>query len=95
MSKTFSQILPVVYIKERNRYVAYSPVLDLSTSGDTIAQAQKRFAEAVEIFFEEIEKSGTTSEILSGLGWYESGNKMIAPKLVSEKSQTVRVPINA
>ncbi len=61
--------IPVTIFKEKNIFVAYTPALDLSTSGKTFAQVRERFAEAINIFFEEIERMGTTDEVLSGLGW--------------------------
>ncbi len=45
--------LRVFYMKEHGKYVAYAPSLDLSTCGDTKAQAKKRIAEAVKIFLQE------------------------------------------
>ena len=56
--------IPVTIFKERNMFVAYTPALDLSTSGKTFAQVKERFAEAINIFFEEIERMGTTEVIL-------------------------------
>ena len=47
--------IPVSILKEKNRYVAYTPALDLSTSGKTKKEVKKRFSQAVEIFFEELE----------------------------------------
>lgn len=43
---TFQANLPVTFLREGKKFVAYTPALDLSTSGDTLEQAQKRFAEA-------------------------------------------------
>ena len=61
--------IPVTIFKEKNMFVAYTPALDLSTSGKTFTQVRERFREAINVFFEEIEKMGTTDEVLSGLGW--------------------------
>ncbi len=61
--------LPLSVIKEGNRFIAYTPVLDLSTSGKTYEEAKKRFDEAVSIFFEEIIDEGNAEEVLSDLGW--------------------------
>jgi len=61
--------ISVTIFKEGNNFVAYTPALDLSTSGKTFEQVRKRFTEAVDVFFEEIEKMGTTDEVLGGLGW--------------------------
>ncbi|PIZ71389.1 MAG: hypothetical protein COU83_03035 [Candidatus Portnoybacteria bacterium CG10_big_fil_rev_8_21_14_0_10_40_22] len=61
--------IPVTIFKEGNIFVAYTPALDLSTSGRTFAQVKKRFSEAVAIFFEEVERMGTADEALTNLGW--------------------------
>lgn len=67
--KKFSFKIPVTIFKEGDIFVAYTPALDLSTSGKTFDQVKKRLSEAVGIFFEEIEKMGTTDEVLGSLGW--------------------------
>ena len=51
--------LPVTFLREGDQFVAYTPALDLSTSGDTFEQAKKRFSEVVGIFFEECLNMGT------------------------------------
>ena len=61
--------LLVIFLKEKGRFVAYTPALDLSTSGKTLAQAEQRFMEAAELFFEECHKMGTLNEVLHDLGW--------------------------
>ncbi len=61
--------IPVILFKEGNKIIAYSPAIDLSTSGDTEKQARKRFAEAAKIFFDEITKMGTIDEVLTEFGW--------------------------
>ena len=48
----FNVQVPVTILKEDKVFVAYSPVLDLSTSGKTFTQVRRRFSEAVQIFFE-------------------------------------------
>ncbi|MBI4130703.1 hypothetical protein HY468_05270 [Candidatus Roizmanbacteria bacterium] len=65
----FDVNLPVAIFKEGNTYIAHTPVLDLATSANTFEKAQQRFVEAVEIFFEELEDTGTLDEVLSSLGW--------------------------
>ena len=56
--------LPVWFMKEGEAFIAYSPALDLSTCGDTFEKAQRRFAEAADIFFEECVQRGTLDEAL-------------------------------
>ena len=52
--------IPVTIFKEGDMFVAYTPALDLSTSGKTFVQVRERFSEAIAIFFEEIEKLGVS-----------------------------------
>jgi hypothetical protein len=81
---TFEIQLPVSIFREGKAFVAYSPALDLSTSGKTFEQTQKRFNEIVEIFFEELEKKGTTDKVLLSLGWEKSiKSRWIPPTVVS------------
>lgn len=51
--------------KEGRSFVAYSPALELSTFGKTEVEARKNFAEAVELFFDEIEESGNLEWVLT------------------------------
>ena len=50
--------LPVSVFKEGKHFIAYTPVLDLSTSGKNYEEVKKRFKESVNIFFEELVKKG-------------------------------------
>jgi hypothetical protein len=61
--------VPVIFFKEGNKIIAYSPAIDLSTCGDTEEQASKRFSEAAGIFFNEIIKMGTIDDVLAECGW--------------------------
>ncbi len=68
MSKHIVNKIPVLFFQEGKKIVAYSPALDLSTYGDTEAQARKRFAEAATIFLSEIHDMGTAKEVLEECG---------------------------
>lgn len=61
--------LPLSILREDKKYVAYTPALDLSTSGKNYQEVKKRFTEIVNIFFEELIKKGTLEEVLRDLGW--------------------------
>jgi hypothetical protein len=83
--------LPVSFIKEDDQVVAYTPALDLSTSGKNEAEAKKRFGEIVNIFFKDLIESGNLDEVLSGLGWHKvqmSWN----PPTISQESVSVSLP---
>lgn len=51
--------IPVSIFKEGETFVAYSPVLDISTSANEFETVRRRFHEVVELFFEETSKKGT------------------------------------
>jgi hypothetical protein len=87
--------LQVDFIKQGKKFVAYSPALDLSTSGKNIREAQKRFHEIVGIFFEELVENGTLEEVLTDLGWQKVEKKWNPPKVISQKSFNVSVPVAA
>ena len=84
--------LPISILREDKKYVAYTPALDLSTSGKNYEEVKKRFNEIVNIFFEELIKKGTLDEVLRGLGWKRIQAKWNPPIVVSQESQAVRVP---
>ncbi|MEK7523614.1 MAG: hypothetical protein AAB588_01155 [Patescibacteria group bacterium] len=85
--------LQVDLIKQGKVYIAYSPALDLSTTGKNAKQAQKRFAEMVDIFFEELIENNTLEEVLQDLGWIKVKKKWEPPQIISQKSFDVRVPV--
>lgn len=83
--------LPVSILREDKKFIAYTPVLDLSTSGDSYEEVKKRFGEIVNIFFEELIKKGTLDEVLRDLGWRHVRAKWRPPVMISQESQTIRV----
>lgn len=87
--------LPVQIFKQGRQYVAYSPVLDLSTSGKNRIDARRMFAEAVNIFFEELQEMGTLDQVLKDLGWVKASRHDWQPPQIFEKPLKIKVPITA
>lgn len=87
--------IPVSILKEGNKFVAYTPVLDLSTSGRSIKSVKKHFSEIAEIFFDELLKKGTTDEVLADLGWKKIKKQWTPPKEVEHCHEFLRVPAMA
>lgn len=85
--------LPVSILKEKEKYVAYTPVLDLSTSGQSHKEVKKRFNEIVNIFFEELIKRNTLEEVLRDLGWQRVQTGWHPPVMIAHESQTVCLPV--
>ena len=88
---SFSQ-LPVTITKQNRRFVAYSPALDVSTSGKSIKEVQSKFAELAELFLEEIIRAGTVYDVLSELGWKKIEKKWNPPQVVSSDFIGIQIP---
>jgi len=86
--------LPVSILKENKSFVAYTPALDLSTSGQSYAEVKKRFEEIVSIFFEELVKKGTLEEVLRELGWKKISAGWRPPVVIAHNLETFQVPVN-
>jgi len=63
--------IPVILFEEGDKFVAYSPAIDLSSCGNTEEQARKRFVEAATIFFSELISMGTVEDVLTERGWHK------------------------
>lgn len=90
--------LTVVFYREGNKFIAYSPALDLSTCGDTQEQAKKRFEELERLFFEEIDKMGTLEDVLLECGWKKISRPQKCwqpPVFVGQTQEEVRLPCPA
>ena len=74
--------------REGDVFVAYSPVLDLSTSGESFELAKNRFGEVVQIFFEELIEKGTVEEVLSDMGWEKQRSQWVPPILISQETES-------
>ena len=97
MSNNFEARIPVLFLEEGDKIVAYSPALDLSTFGKTEKQAKKRFTEAAMIFVNEIMKMGTVDEVLEECGWHRVANKQTWSPPIYRKceEELVQIPVGA
>ncbi|MEK7073811.1 MAG: hypothetical protein AAB960_00600 [Patescibacteria group bacterium] len=86
--------IPVSVFKEGTIYIAFSPVLDLSTSASSYALVKRRFDEVVELFFEELLDMGTVNDVLSNLGWVKTRTSWAPPIPVSHEMTNIGVPLS-
>jgi predicted RNase H-like HicB family nuclease len=86
--------LGVQFVKEGNAFVAYCPALDISTQGETLAEAQKMFGELVRVYIDELIDMGTLDEVLLSCGWKNQKNRWIPPQIdfISEEQRSVNIP---
>lgn len=92
MEKNISLNLPVLITKQGKRFVAYTPALDISTSGKSEKDAKKKFAELAVLFLEEVVEAGTVDDVLSELGWKKQEKKWAPPKVVSSQFIGLSIP---
>lgn len=94
MKTQISVNIPVTIFKEGNNFIAYSPVLDLSTSAKSFDKVKKRLGEVVGIFFEELIEQGTINEVLTNMGWRRIDKHWNPPMPVSHEITTVSIPLS-
>jgi hypothetical protein len=92
MEKIASYKLPVIVMKQGKSWVAYSPVLDLSTSATTEKKLRHNFSEAVELFFEELIAMGTLNTVLTELGWKKVRSSWTPPLIMGQSLFGVKIP---
>ncbi len=85
--------LSVTFLREKKRYIAYAPALDLSTSGKSYKEAKKRFEEASVLFFEELVRTNRLAEVLEDLGWEKTKREWRPPVVIAQNAETVRIPV--
>ena len=92
LNKSLSFNLPVVITKQNKRFVAYTPALDIATSGRSEKDVKAKFIELANIFLEEIMEANTANDVLSELGWTKVQKKWTPPRIVSSQSIGLRIP---
>ena len=85
--------LSVIFLREGDSFIAYSPALDLSTSASSFEKTRSRFIEAAKIFFEEVIKKETLDEVLQELGWQKHNKEWRPPLIVSQETESIRIPV--
>ncbi len=93
VNKKLAIDLSVLITKQDKAFVAYSPALDISTSGKSEKEVKVRFQELIGIFFKEIIEAGTVNEVLSELGWKKGQKNWTPPKVVSATSIGFNIPV--
>jgi len=79
--------------KEGATYVGYAPELDVSSCGDSVAQARARLCEAVSLFLEECSRKGTLDAILSESGFAKRGRSYRPRRIIIRAKVRMAVPL--
>jgi len=87
--------IPVIYLKEGDAFLCYSPAFDLVAHGDSFEDAERSFARTLKLFVEEVTKKGTWSEVLREYGWEKIRKGWIPPRIIGQESKEVQIPVPA
>ena len=88
--------LPVLFLKEKRAFIAYSPSLDLSASGSSAASAKKNFERTLKLFLEELMEAGTLERVLREMGWSKQERQWQPPvELEKVRYVSLRIPVPA
>ena len=79
--------------KEDSAYVGYAPELDVSSCGNTVAQARTRLREAVSLFLEECAKKGTLDSILAESGFQKRGVRYRPRRIIARAKVRLAIPL--
>ncbi len=64
MKRTTIRNIPVLYLREGEAFMCYSPAFDLVAHGDSFEDAKRSFAQTLKLFIEEVSKKGTWEAVL-------------------------------
>ena len=87
--------IPVIYLKEGEAFICYSPAFDLAAHGDSFEDAERSFAKALKLFIEEVSKKGTWDDVLSECGWEKIRHEWNPPRIIGQESKEVTIPVPA
>ena len=94
--RTIITRIPVIFLKDRRVFIAYSPAFDLSAHGTTPDRAKKNFETALRLFLDELFECGTLSQVLRELGWSKREHQWQPPTTVTKATSVpFRIPFSA
>lgn len=79
--------------KEGSAYVAYAQELDVSSCGDSLAQARARLKEAVALFLEECSRKGILDTILTEAGFEKRARNYRPRRILARARVKLAVPL--
>ena len=87
--------IPVIYMKEGDTFVCYSPAFDLVAHGDSFEDAEKSFAHSLKLFVEQVGKKGTWKEVLQEYGWEKVKRAWTPPRIIGQENKEIEIPISS
>lgn len=90
---TIESQIQVIYLKEGDAFVCYSPAFDLAAHGDSFEDAEKSFTETLKLFIEEVTKKNTWEEVLREYGWQKVKKAWRPPLIIGQDSKRIQIPV--
>src|SRR3989338_3752456 len=85
--------IPVIYLKEGEAFICYSPAFDLAAHGDSFEDAKRSFAQALKLFIEHVSKKGTWDDVLSECGWEKIRHEWTPPRIIGQDNKEITIPV--
>ena len=92
---TIKANIPVIYLKEGEAFLCYSPAFDLVAHGDSFEDAQRSFARTLKLFMGQVSKKGTWEAVLNEHGWEKVRHEWTPPRVIGQDSKAVEIPVPA
>lgn len=92
---TIKANIPVIYLKEGESFICYSPAFDLAAHGDSFEDAERSFAQTLKLFIEQVSKKDTWEEVLREYGWEKVKHEWNPPRVIGQESKAIEIPVPA
>jgi predicted RNase H-like HicB family nuclease len=79
--------------KEGNQYIAHAMPLDVVSSGLSLENAKDALKEAVHLFLETLQETGTLEEVLNECGYEIRENEWVSPPWVATERHSMAIGI--
>jgi len=91
---TIKASIPVIYLKEGETFICYSPAFDLAAHGDSFGDAAQSFTQSLKLFVEQVSKKGTWEEVLREYGWEKVKHEWNPPRIIGQESKEIEIPVS-
>lgn len=89
---TIKANIPVIYLKEGEAFMCYSPAFDLVAHGDSFEDAQRSFTQTLKLFMEHVSKKDTWEAVLKEHGWEKVKHEWNPPRVIGQDSKAIEIP---
>ena len=87
--------IPVIYLKEGEMFICYSPAFDLAAHGDSFEDAERSFTQTLKLFVEHVTRKGTWEDVLSEHGWEKINHEWSPPRIIGQENKAIDIPAPA